>query len=298
MAEVGANSCVMRNSSPTIPTPLQDVAEPAPARCPRMARSRDGQSALGVPLGEGRRTDRHRCADRVQRRRHGALPAARRGGELGRRNRRCGACDAPSATHGLADLGCEQRLELSDSWRKVGASARKRSLWSATPTSTPLSGPSPTSRSSRSCRATRPSYRARARRRSARRGSARPDVPCHASVRPDVGRTRSEARTIADEVVAAAEATGVPSSIALAWLAKGEALAETDPAAALSAYEHAAALARQSGNRLFLTMIVPKMAAMLCACGDMRAALRGFQEMLESSVGSRELASSPRGSAI
>ncbi len=100
----------------------------------------------------------------------------------------------------------------------------------------------------------------------------------------------SEARTIADEAVTAVEAAGVPCSIALAWLAKAEALAETDPAESLNAYEQAAARARQSGNRLFLTIILPKMAAMLMRLGDVRAALRGFQEMLEGSVGSTDLA--------
>ena len=69
-----------------------------------------------------------------------------------------------------------------------------------------------------------------------------------------------------------------------------EALAETDPAESLNAYEQAAARARQSGNRLFLTIILPKMAAMLMRLGDVRAALRGFQEMLEGSVRSTDLA--------
>jgi predicted ATPase len=110
-----------------------------------------------------------------------------------------------------------------------------------------------------------------------------------------LGGRADEARTIADEVVAAAEATGIPSSISLSYFAKGEAFAETDPMAALSAYEHAAALARQSGNRIFLTMVVPKIAALLARSGDLTAALHSFQQMLESSGGSRDLVSVSHG---
>jgi predicted ATPase len=99
-----------------------------------------------------------------------------------------------------------------------------------------------------------------------------------------------EARTMADEVVAAAEAAGVPSAIALAWLAKAEALAESDQKEALRAYERAAFVARQSGAKLFLTVIIPKLAATLLRLGDAKAALLGFREMLESSAGSRDFA--------
>jgi predicted ATPase len=99
-----------------------------------------------------------------------------------------------------------------------------------------------------------------------------------------------EARTIADETVTAVEAAGVPCSIALAWLAKAEVLRESDPAASLNAYERAAGFARESGNRLFLTIVTPKLAAMLMRHGDVKAALRGSREMLEGSIGSRDLA--------
>jgi len=40
------------------------------------------------------------------------------------------------------------------------------------------------------------------------------------------------ARVVAEEVIAATEATGVASSIVLSFFGKGEAFAETDPAAA------------------------------------------------------------------
>jgi tetratricopeptide (TPR) repeat protein len=99
-----------------------------------------------------------------------------------------------------------------------------------------------------------------------------------------------EARTTADETVTAAEAAGVPCVITLAWLAKAEALRESDPAESLNSYERAAGVARQSGNRLLLTIVTPKLAAMLMCHGDVKAALRGFQEMLEGSIGSRDTA--------
>ena len=99
-----------------------------------------------------------------------------------------------------------------------------------------------------------------------------------------------EARTTADDVVATAEAAAVPVSIALAWLAKAEALAERDPRSALRAYEYAASVASQAGAKMFLAVIVPKLAATLLRFGDKKAALRGFREMLENLGGSRDLA--------
>jgi predicted ATPase/class 3 adenylate cyclase len=99
-----------------------------------------------------------------------------------------------------------------------------------------------------------------------------------------------EARATADQTVTVAEAAGVPCATTLAWLAKAEALKESDPVESLNSYERAAGIARQSGNRLFLTIVIPKLAAMLMRHGDVKAALRGFQEMLEGSIGSRDVA--------
>lgn len=110
-----------------------------------------------------------------------------------------------------------------------------------------------------------------------------------------LGGRADEARSIAQNVVAATEATGVPSSNVLSLLGKGAAFAETDPAAALNDYGHAAALARQSGNRLLLTLIIPKIAALLTRGGDLPAALHSFREMLESSGDSRDLVSVAHG---
>jgi hypothetical protein len=90
-------------------------------------------------------------------------------------------------------------------------------------------------------------------------------------------------------VGAAGVATGVPSSIGLATFAKGEAFAQTDPVTALSAYERAVALVRQSGCRIFIAIFVPKIAALLAGSGDPIKALQSFQQILESSSGSRDV---------
>jgi predicted ATPase len=93
------------------------------------------------------------------------------------------------------------------------------------------------------------------------------------------GRYR-EAQDIADETIMKAEATGVPCSIVIAWWGKAQAWSALDPAQALTCYEHAAALARDSGNRLFESMIVPQMAALQASSNDATAALRSFKQML------------------
>src|SRR4051794_27879139 len=75
------------------------------------------------------------------------------------------------------------------------------------------------------------------------------------------GRTK-EAMRISADVVAATEATGIPSSIGLVYWAKGEAFARTDPAVALQAYDHALQIARRSGNRFWELMAIPKIAGL------------------------------------
>jgi predicted ATPase/class 3 adenylate cyclase len=89
-----------------------------------------------------------------------------------------------------------------------------------------------------------------------------------------------EARAIADETIVKAEATGVPCSIIIAWWGKARAWSALDPAQALACYEHAAALARDTGNRLFESMVVPQMAALQASSNDAAAALRSFKQML------------------
>jgi predicted ATPase len=92
-----------------------------------------------------------------------------------------------------------------------------------------------------------------------------------------------EAMQMAGNVVAATEATGIPSSISLAYWAKGEAFAATDPVVALQAYQHALAVARRSGNRFWELMTIPKIAGLQARSGDPIAALCSFIEMLNAS---------------
>jgi hypothetical protein len=89
-----------------------------------------------------------------------------------------------------------------------------------------------------------------------------------------------EARAIADETIIKVEATGVPCSIIIAWWGKAQAWSALDPKQALTYYEHAATLARATGNRFFESMVVPQMAALQASSNDPTAALRSFKQML------------------
>jgi predicted ATPase/DNA-binding winged helix-turn-helix (wHTH) protein len=104
-----------------------------------------------------------------------------------------------------------------------------------------------------------------------------------------VGGCGGEARAIASDVVAETTKTGIPSSIAVALWAKGEAFAETAPAEALRAYVQAMAVARDSGNRFWEILTIPTVAALQAGSGDRAAALRSFEEMLEGSMRSADL---------
>src|SRR5581483_2831005 len=77
-----------------------------------------------------------------------------------------------------------------------------------------------------------------------------------------VAGQHDEALSIMDSVTAAAEATGIPSSISLAYFAKSWALAPSDPVAALKACEHAVTVASSSGNRFWALMASSWMAAL------------------------------------
>ncbi len=104
-----------------------------------------------------------------------------------------------------------------------------------------------------------------------------------------VGGNGEEARRIADEVVAAARKTAIPSSIAIALWAKGEAFADSDHVRALSAYQQAMSEARQSGNRFWEILAIPTVAALQARSGDPNSALRSFRDMLEGSLRSADI---------
>ena len=111
----------------------------------------------------------------------------------------------------------------------------------------------------------------------------RQDCGCLAFL-PDflvLGGRSDEAIEIADQIVAAAEATGIPSSICIALWAKGIAFAATDPAKALAAYDRAAAIARASGNPFWEIVVILEVATLQARSGDPIAALRSFPQMLD-----------------
>jgi predicted ATPase/DNA-binding winged helix-turn-helix (wHTH) protein len=104
-----------------------------------------------------------------------------------------------------------------------------------------------------------------------------------------VGGCGDEAKALADEIVTEVTRTAIPSSIAVAFWAKGEAFAQSDPATSLQAYEAALTAARQSGNRFWEILTIPTVAALQADSGDPAAALQSFQEMLEGSRRSADL---------
>jgi len=81
--------------------------------------------------------------------------------------------------------------------------------------------------------------------------------------------------------VAAAEATHIPYSIAIAWYSKGRAFAEADPPTAIAAYKHAISIARDSGNRFWEQLVVADMAALQARAGNPATALTTFRQMLD-----------------
>jgi predicted ATPase len=89
-----------------------------------------------------------------------------------------------------------------------------------------------------------------------------------------------DAIKVADKIMTAVDATGIPSSITIALWGKGEAFAETDPDVALAAYEQAIAVARRSGNRFWEILVTSNLAALQARSGDPVIALRGFKNML------------------
>jgi predicted ATPase/class 3 adenylate cyclase len=93
-----------------------------------------------------------------------------------------------------------------------------------------------------------------------------------------------EARRIADETLALAVATGIPSSIFFACWSKGVALADSDPASALASLETGLDLARRSGARFGEGLITIEIANLQARTGEPRAAI----ESLLGLAGSRD----------
>jgi tetratricopeptide (TPR) repeat protein len=94
------------------------------------------------------------------------------------------------------------------------------------------------------------------------------------------------AMRMVDADVAAAEATGIPYSMAAAYFSKGRAFANADPTTAIAAYEHAIAIARESGNRFWEQLVVADMAVLQALAGTPTTALTTFRRMLDVWQGS------------
>ncbi len=97
-----------------------------------------------------------------------------------------------------------------------------------------------------------------------------------------------EARTCAAECLAKARTAGVPSSIALACLGTGLALAPTDMAAAVQTLQQGLEIARRSGNRLWEKLIAIEMANLQATSGEPLQALQSFHDLLTLSDGVRD----------
>jgi predicted ATPase len=98
---------------------------------------------------------------------------------------------------------------------------------------------------------------------------------------PEVGRA-AEARSIADEALDAARASGHPLSVAYALHGYGRAFAETDPEHALNAMRQAIVLAREHGLGFFEALFARDRASIEAVYGDPDEGLRLFDFAIEA----------------
>jgi tetratricopeptide (TPR) repeat protein len=91
-----------------------------------------------------------------------------------------------------------------------------------------------------------------------------------------------EAMHTVDAAVAAADATGIPYSMAVAQYSKAHAFARADPQVAIAAYERAIKIASSSGNRFWEILAVSDMAALQARAGNPTTALSMFRQMLDA----------------
>src|SRR5262249_37914657 len=97
-----------------------------------------------------------------------------------------------------------------------------------------------------------------------------------------------EARASADDVLGQAIATGMPSSIAMAYPAKGLARARSNPAEAIEILEQGVQVARRSGTPLWANSIVIDIADLQARTGEPRAALESFRGLLADAATMRD----------
>ena len=90
-----------------------------------------------------------------------------------------------------------------------------------------------------------------------------------------------EAMAMAGDTVAAAEASGIPASIAYALNAYGKALADSDPARALVVTRRALTVAHDSNSPMIEALILGDLAGLEARHGEPRLALESFDHALE-----------------
>src|SRR5262249_11834900 len=100
-------------------------------------------------------------------------------------------------------------------------------------------------------------------------------------VLPALGRG-DEARTLADQAVPAARDHGNPFWIAFALYAYGRAHADTDPSRALGAFRDALECAHRNHNAFLDAVLVPDLARLEVANGDLDEGLILFDEALDA----------------
>ncbi len=106
-----------------------------------------------------------------------------------------------------------------------------------------------------------------------------------------------EAMHRADEALAQAIATGVPSSVAVAYWSKGAAFAKSNPEAAIAAYEAGLAVALRSGNYFWAGVIAADFAALQARSSASEKALVSFRGLIAMWRGSRDAMLIARGTS-
>ena len=91
-----------------------------------------------------------------------------------------------------------------------------------------------------------------------------------------------QALGLADDMLARAEATEVPSQVALAHSAYGRALTRTDPTLALEQHRTAVRVARKNNLRLFAAVFSRELAGLEASAGDVRTALDSLDQVIDT----------------
>ena len=91
-----------------------------------------------------------------------------------------------------------------------------------------------------------------------------------------------QAIDLADDMLARAEATEVPSQVAYAHNAYGRALARTDPARALEQHRAAVRVARENNLRMFEAVFSRDLAGLEASDGDLRTALDSLDQVIDT----------------